>query len=82
MMRTKRQATICSLLFIAALGCTCAVRTGRPQRESRYTASWAVQVEGGKERADEVASRCGFLNLGKVSRLLSNHAPANIIGAL
>ena len=79
MMRTKRQAMAYSLVFIAALGCTGAERL---QKESRYTASWAVQVEGGMEQADEVASRCGFVNLGKVSRLLSNYAPASIIGAL
>lgn len=71
-MRTKRQATVCGLLFIAALaGCMGAVRAGRLQKESRYTTSWAVQVEGGKEQADEVASRCGFVNLGKVPRFFS-----------
>ena len=35
-----------------------------------YTASWAVEiVEGGKEMADIIASRYGFINRGSLSEV-------------
>lgn len=76
MMRTKGQATTCGLLFMVVLGrLTGTVRARTPAQKElstvRYTTSWAVQVEGGKELADQVASRCGFVNLGKVFWLLN-----------
>ena len=40
----------------------------RPSAHSkRYVNSWAVEVRGGKEHADEVARRNGFENRGQVS---------------
>ena len=38
---------------------------GRNQRV-RYTASWAVQIDGGEKMADKIAKRNGFRNRGKV----------------
>ena len=32
-----------------------------------YSNSWAVEVTGGKGKADEIAERRGFINLGAVS---------------
>ena len=32
----------------------------------RYTASWAVQIDGGEKMADTIAKRNGFRNRGKV----------------
>ena len=31
-----------------------------------YSSDWAVEVHGGEETADEVASLHGFINMGKV----------------
>ena len=33
----------------------------------RYSNSWAVEVTGGKDKADEIAERHGLINLGAVS---------------
>ena len=33
----------------------------------RYSNSWAVEVTGGKDKADEIAERHGLVNLGAVS---------------
>ena len=38
---------------------------GKNQRV-RYTASWAVQIDGGGKMADTIAKRNGFRNRGKV----------------
>ena len=32
----------------------------------RYTASWAVQIDGGEKMVDAIAKRNGFRNRGKV----------------
>ena len=40
--------------------------------EPRYTNSWAVEVRGGTEAADQLAQSHGFLNLGQVSRRFAN----------
>lgn len=34
-----------------------------------FTNSWAVQVDGGDEEAEEIAARNGFTNLGRVGSL-------------
>ena len=39
----------------------------RSAHSKRYINSWAVEVRGGKEHADEVARRNGFENRGQVS---------------
>ena len=40
---------------------------GRNQRtRTRYTASWAVKIDGGEKMADTIAKRNGFRNRGKV----------------
>lgn len=54
-----------TLLFLT----TCvavAVRGSLPS----YTNAWAVEVEGGKQRADAVAKKYGFENKGQVSHLV------------
>ena len=38
------------------------------RQRSGYTASWAVQIPGGKTTADRIADRYGFRNLGNVRR--------------
>ena len=35
-------------------------------RNQRYTASWAVKIDGGEKMADTIAKRNGFRNRGKV----------------
>ena len=35
--------------------------------EQLFTNSWVVEVDGGREVADAVAKRHGFVNLGQVS---------------
>ena len=41
---------------------------GRLRRHAKeYINSWAVEIRGGWEHADEVARRNGFENLGKVN---------------
>ena len=48
------------------------LQSHRPSAHSkRYVNSWAVEVCGGKEHADEVARRNGFENRGQVS--VSSH---------
>lgn len=32
-----------------------------------YTNTWAVQIDGGPEKADQIARDHGFINLGNVS---------------
>ena len=33
-----------------------------------YSNDWAVEVDGGQEVADEIASAQGFINMGKVAK--------------
>ena len=42
-----------------ALGCSAA--------KIRYSNSWAVEIRGGPEAADEMAQKHGFVNHGQVS---------------
>ena len=37
----------------------------------QYSNRWSVQIEGGKDEADRLASKHGFINEGKVSRYLA-----------
>ena len=36
------------------------------EEKPRYTNSWAVEVHGGPEAADALASKYGFINRGQV----------------
>ncbi len=49
-------------------------QTDRDERnhddDSDYTNSFAVEIEGGHEIADMIATTHGFLNMGQVSRVL------------
>ena len=38
----------------------------------RYTNSWAVEVRGGVEVADELARKHGFVNAGEVSQTVES----------
>lgn len=38
------------------------------QDSTHFTDQWAVRVEGGEEQAQEIATRHGFVYVGKVSR--------------
>ena len=55
----------CTVLFLASC-VTVAVRGSLPS----YTNVWAVEVEGGKQRADAVAKKYGFENKGQVSHFI------------
>ena len=39
---------------------------------TRYTNDWAVQVEGGAEAADSLATATGFINMGQVNSLVAS----------
>ena len=54
---------LCSLLCYV-------VSLTQSQKIIRYSNSWAVEVTGGKDKADEIAKRHGFINLGAVSMFL------------
>ena len=72
-MTIMHQATTYYLLLTTALVCTDAEHSVRQERAvlpTYYTNSWAVQVKGGKDQANDVASRGGFVNLGKVPELV------------
>ena len=55
---------LCSLL------CSIVSLTQSQKIVIRYSNSWAVEVTGGKDKADEIAERHGFINLGAVSMFL------------
>ena len=38
-----------------------------PNKMNMYTNSWAVEVNGGKQVADDIARKHGFINKGQVS---------------
>ena len=52
---------LCSLL------CSTVPLTYSQKIAVRYSNSWAVEVTGGKDKADEIAKRHGLVNLGPVS---------------
>ena len=37
----------------------------------QYSNRWSVQIEGGKDEADRLATKHGFINEGKVGRYLA-----------
>ena len=37
------------------------------KHSSKYSTSWAVEIEGGSREADRLASRHGFINRGQVT---------------
>ena len=39
------------------------------QEETKYCNDWAVQIHGGLEMANHIASKHGFINLGQVQTL-------------
>ena len=63
------------LVAAAAAACVAAVNCGFPSgpRDSvpLYANIWAVEVEGGKEQADALASKYHFENKGLVSAVVS-----------
>ena len=56
---------LCSLL------CSIVSLTQSQKIVIRYSNSWAVEVTGGKDKADEIAERHGFINLGAVSMTMT-----------
>ena len=73
-----------ALVFIVAIGLDfvsginkvnrMAKRASRQQAADVYTASWAVEiVDGGKEMADLIASRYGYINLGTLKEVGIEH---------
>ena len=63
MSMVSTRSTVVALLLVFAA--TAAATKGR-----LYTNSWAVEVRGGTEKAEELAHRHGFVNLGQVSDTL------------
>ena len=56
-----------SAVLLCSLLCSIAPLTQSQKIVIRYSNSWAVEVTGGKDKADEIAERHGFINLGAVS---------------
>ena len=56
-----------SAAFLCSLLCSIASLTQSEKIVIRYSNSWAVEVTGGKGKADEIAERHGLVNLGAVS---------------
>ena len=55
-----RSQIFVAVVLLTAFSTNCATAT--------MTNSWAVQItSGGKQAADELASKYGFINLGRVS---------------
>ena len=62
---------MCALALCLWLGPARCVRQRRPPSGIEFfTNSWAVEVEGGRAVADDVARRRGFINLGQVRATL------------
>ena len=45
----------------------------------QYSNRWSVQIEGGKEEADRLATKHGFINEGKVGRYKAECWPFEIV---
>ena len=56
-----------SAAFLCSLLCSIVSLTQSEKIVIRYSNSWAVEVTGGKDKADEIAERHGLVNLGAVS---------------
>ena len=59
-----------SVVLLCSLLCSIVSLTQSQKIVIRYSNSWAVEVIGGKDKADEIAERHGFINLGAVSMTL------------
>ena len=59
-----------SVVLLCSLLCSIVSLTQSQKIVIRYSNSWAVEVTGGKDKADEIAERHGFINLGAVSMTL------------
>ena len=57
-------------VFITALAAFLVTVKPAFGQEKAYTSSWAVQITGGAEKADEIAEKYGFENLGLVNYIL------------
>ena len=68
-----RSASASGLLLVAAAAAACVAVVncsfprGPQDSDPLYTNVWAVEVEGGKEQADALASKYHFENKGQVS---------------
>ena len=47
----------------------------------KWSNSWAVEIRGGRDKADQIAAKYDFINLGPVS-LFNNYECFNICEAL
>ena len=56
-----------SIVLLCSLLCSTVSLTHSQKIVIRYSNSWAVEVTGGKDKADEIAKRHGLINLGAVS---------------
>ena len=66
-------------MYSRALSLSCAVVAllsicvvAEAKEKDRFSNSWAVEVRGGAEKAEELALKHGFSNLGQVSNYLLN----------
>ena len=69
-------------VFITALAAflvTVAIVKPAFGQEKAYTSSWAVQITGGAEKADEIAEKYGFENLGLVKTSIIHSVLVKII---
>ena len=62
---------LCLLLALLALSLALHGEGEEATEGKLYSNSWAVEVVGGDEVADVIASRHGFTNMGRVSRIPS-----------
>ena len=56
-----------AVILLCSLLCSTVPLTQSQKIVTRYSNSWAVEVTGGKDIANEIAERHGFINLGAVS---------------
>ena len=56
-----------AVILLCSLLCSTVPLTQSQKIVTRYSNSWAVEVTGGKDKADEIAERHGLINLGAVS---------------
>ena len=59
-----------AVVLLCSLLCAIVPLTQSQKTVIRYSNSWAVEVTGGKDKADEIAERHGLVNLGAVSMTL------------
>lgn len=51
--------------MLVLVACSC--EPGGSEEEAEFSNSWAVEIHGGLEVADDVAKKHGFINKGQVS---------------